>query len=840
MDIRRGAVTCGAVAQRLRVFYGASCALWQPDNAYRCNFDAPTQSFLGAGCVQAATVQCATLHLTSFAGQTAPKIAVASATDLVDLDPMEIFTKLRMLFGVVVGLFGIMHLGGAIAYVQDGAEQTRLLARLRDPALGFVAQGKHNGAWTWSFSQDPVTRELDVSSGSAVLMARVLGMPFVRLRAAIPPELLPGTLADAMGRSRGLSAGAVAANADKYAQQLQAEEHQSDEQKHANTNGCAADDEEGAQTRADAAVFTSTALMFAFLSMRCVLDEEQINAQRELTVAYFASAGISDADADGARFGALTDKFKALLASDNLRARDDWMNRARMWRFIFLANDAGYYDPLAGLAFALRAVAMRPTPVSGVQGVLTRAWQLMGAAVSLQQGVSDDARSAQLTGATSMARTAKEEDAAADVELPFQEDCPLTFSAAAILSSMPTALLATSLPGGGGGGDDGGALAARVWTTALCAASMEQMEVSWALNQPAFPGMSAVGDGISTETLLDRTAAYLHSQLDSSPAAYDDIMAAARAQAGEWSLVQQQRITALRGAQLSSSAHAALTAQRIVSGIVRAMAVSHQTLGIFFSPISDGIKRWQSFVAVISTLLALLVVNIWFHYSKSITCCEEFRTLMGCDVDYTLPCRGSHANCSELPVVFAGVLDIGVPEGYVCAAFPDTTSQRDSFVAGLISFACSLPVTLLITNTFACANAADYPANWLRWSARRQLLMGAQTWRYSGAADGGAPPGFFKLGFSTAWGVSWYYNLLQWLVVTPQAWALALDQRRRARRGEAELPPGPARDARAKELQYSLFRATGIAATYVCWAIFAWVRQRCMCTGASWLLWLAS
>jgi hypothetical protein len=193
---------------------------------------------------------------------------------------------------------------------------------------------------------------------------------------------------------------------------------------------------------------------------------------------------------------------------------------------------------------------------------------------------------------------------------------------------------------------------------------------------------------------------------------------------------------------------------------------------------------------------------------------------MSCDADYTLPCRGSSADCADLPTIFASILDVGVPEGYVCHAFPDAESSRDSFLVGLISFACSLPVTLLITNTFLCANCADYPANWLRWSARRQLVMGRQSWRYSS----GASVGFFKMGYATAWGSSWYYHLLQALVVRPQRWMLARDERQRARRGDAPLPAGPARDARAKELQYAFFRGVGIAATYLCWAIFAWVR----------------
>jgi hypothetical protein len=37
----------------LRVYYGTRCALWQPDNAYNCSWDAIKQSFVGGGCVSA-------------------------------------------------------------------------------------------------------------------------------------------------------------------------------------------------------------------------------------------------------------------------------------------------------------------------------------------------------------------------------------------------------------------------------------------------------------------------------------------------------------------------------------------------------------------------------------------------------------------------------------------------------------------------------------------------------------------------------------------------------------------------------------------------------------------
>ncbi len=54
-------------------------------------------------------------------------------------------------------------------------------------------------------------------------------------------------------------------------------------------------------------------------------------------------------------------------------------------------------------------------------------------------------------------------------------------------------------------------LAQRIWTTALTAEVMRNLDMSWALNAPGFVGMSSVGDG-APETLLDRAEAWLAAQ----------------------------------------------------------------------------------------------------------------------------------------------------------------------------------------------------------------------------------------------------------------------------------------------------------------------------------------
>ena len=789
-------IVCGAVRQRLRVFYGAQCAMWQPGNVYACHWDAASQSFNGTGCVAATTTQCATLHLTTFASTSAPRIAVASASDLTDINPADLTTKLRMLFGVVIGLFGLMHVGAAVGRVQDGAEQRSAVAQLRSRSLGFAAQ--KGGAWTWRCTQDAVSSERQGNSGSLVELARLVGMPYIRLRAAIPEALLPGSVAAATGCAAGLSAAHVLTGTGK-----------------AVATGSSHKDVESADASPeydDTVALTSTALVYALMSMRCLVAEGELERQLALSCAHFASIGADDAA--GTRLRQLKTYFAAMLASDNLRKHKDWLNRARLWRLILLSSESGAFAPSQkGLAFALQSVTQRPAAVSGAKAAVSRVWALIGTAVALDQGLADDAR----PYSAGDAATYRAMDGG---HVTDDNDCPLSFSGDAIEASMPPTLVTPDVVVAGA---DGTVL----WTTALCCALMETLEVSWALNQPAYPGMGGVGDRESCETMLDRSIGYLEAQFTSAEAVAA-AMRAARVQTAEWAAMQQQRISALRSAQLSTKEHVKLMGMRIMGDTAKAGAVGHATVGIFLAPLSDGIKRWQSFIVVISTLVALLTVNIWMTYSKALICCLDYRELLSCSADFTQPCRGSTADCVDVPTVFAGILDVGAPADYRCSAFPDEESSRDSFLMGLISFACSLPVTLLIANTFACANAADYTPAWLRWTARRTVVLGPRSWQY----DRPGGDGFLRVGFATAWGVNWYYNALQALVVAPQRWLAEADQRRRERQGKARLA-GEAAAARSKELQYAFFIGLGVAATYVCWTIFAWVRAIAPAANAS-------
>lgn len=63
--LRIPAVSCGGVSERvLRVYQGASCALWKENNTAGCWFNHTAQAFSGPGCVEDNATYCACSHLT--------------------------------------------------------------------------------------------------------------------------------------------------------------------------------------------------------------------------------------------------------------------------------------------------------------------------------------------------------------------------------------------------------------------------------------------------------------------------------------------------------------------------------------------------------------------------------------------------------------------------------------------------------------------------------------------------------------------------------------------------------------------------------------------------------
>jgi hypothetical protein len=130
--------------------------------------------------------------------------------------------------------------------------------------------------------------------------------------------------------------------------------------------------------------------------------------------------------------------------------------------------------------------------------------------------------------------------------------------------------------------------------------------------------------------------------------------------------------------------------------------MKHSTMSVFLSEPLDAMKRWQTFVVIVTLVLSQLLVNVWMYYAKSVGCCAEVRALLACPEG--APCRGLEANCADLPLAFAATPVPGYPDGladWVCRAFPDDDAPRDSLIVGLISIAsaCCYRIVCLLAHS---------------------------------------------------------------------------------------------------------------------------------------------
>jgi hypothetical protein len=133
---------------------------------------------------------------------TKPTVDTCSVSDLLAVDPRDVWRDLRLLFTVVCALFGVMALGGLAGFTMDARERRAVVALMQTPALGF---SEEDGAWLWRFSLNPLDEEIDKPTGTAVALSMLLGVPLARLRLALPDEMLSWSTATAMGRRFALS-----------------------------------------------------------------------------------------------------------------------------------------------------------------------------------------------------------------------------------------------------------------------------------------------------------------------------------------------------------------------------------------------------------------------------------------------------------------------------------------------------------------------------------------------------------------------------------------------------------------------------------------------------------
>ena len=416
--------------------------------------------------------------------QSAAGLSIPALADSVS----SLLVPRQFLFIVVISLFGFMNVGALVALVMDLQERRATLRKLQSPDTGF--RELPDGTWVWRCTQAPLLHAVQAPAGSAMTLAGVFGLPFVRLRAALPEALFAGSVGQALGRRAGLSVqgfdearddnvaamqqllgqlscfGSAAVHpkipplmsASKDAEaplsvasgSLRSKELRPPRSAPRPSRGTApvasltrmleltAGAADGAAADATAEELVGTALVFAFLNNAKVLPVVQLAERQAAACAHFRGVSLREVDHD---FQTLFEMFLLLLAPGNLSGRGGWIERSRLWRFLLLARTDGGWDMSESLAFALQAhEGARPPRKPKPSKLLMLLGALMGND-DLDDAL-DDAIADALTSSDDEDADDRGAQAAAAAKTPHVTDCPITFSRAAIRRRMPRELAA--------------------------------------------------------------------------------------------------------------------------------------------------------------------------------------------------------------------------------------------------------------------------------------------------------------------------------------------------------------------------------------------------------------
>lgn len=494
------AVSCGngstGPLRTLRVYYGHDCQLWQADNDYNCSWSNVKQAFEGGGCVSNGPTKCMCRHLTDFASARVPKIATCSLSDMTSLSPNDLLTKLKFLFQLVVILFGVMNLGAVAGVWMDMSQRKSALAAFQRPEMGFT---EHPGGelWTWRCVQEPLDRAVGAPAGTAVQMAHAMGVPFARLRAAVPEALVAGSVGHALGRRGGLSVtGLTATHEENMAAMTslrnsfscfggggrekipefgaepmtnaQAQKRGAPERipafsdsaerkalapvKTGRSRGAgmlkatepsAAPAESSSGGRDEVAEeMVGTALVLAFMSNAKTLKVTEQARRVAAASAHFRGITVRGFDHD---WDWLYSCYLLMLNPGNLSSRSGWLEKSRLWRFLMMQREDGSWNADNSIAFALQSHDARPDappPPKTQNRFLLLLGSLLGGDDDVEEMFEDAEEDAEAEARAARRSSVQPPPLVTATGEPLPSDCPLTFSHAAIIESMPP-LLAT-------------------------------------------------------------------------------------------------------------------------------------------------------------------------------------------------------------------------------------------------------------------------------------------------------------------------------------------------------------------------------------------------------------
>ena len=880
----------------LRLFTGHDCPLWDrggngsSSSAGGCLWNVSTQRFAGPGCMALPSVRMATTHTTDFALVSMPTVEVASPAQVDSVTPSSL-AKLRLLIATLVCLFGGMHVLGAVLNARDQRDVRRVTTKAFSPALGCTLHD--GGLYTWSLTQAPPASEvLDTVRGPAVQFAGLLGVPYGRLALAIPEHLFGGQPPKrSLGRRHGLSAAGMRAHsavllsalsrsfkpdADSAAGLSRAErlvalavhaapddeELGKDSEAWVTASVTLGDDSCSPPQPAKAPTLlqlSSTALMQAFLVSWCLRGTEWTVGQQRLYIKRLHASGV---DPHGTRYLRLYHCYKEMLMGHLYRSHG-WLTRARVLRCAILFDDACGWEPSDALAAVLQASASdlpmedEPAPRwrllqvvrDAVQNLITSVGmaiaggdgELSGSADAIQDVYDNRRRDAhrklsanlpQTRASGGLAQESQKAHKAAGNSISFEGDDPVHYSQEAILVSIPPYLREwCTAPGS----------AERAWTCACVAAFCEAQREGW-LTTP-------LDGNANFRTLTDEAHSHLGRCLeeagcggtDPSPSSKpgdtpaERVCLDARTQVAAWAVRADRLLTRSRATYQSSSLYVVNELQRTLLALVNAAVAQSASLALFISAYCVGSRRWHNGMLLISCLLAMLLVQIWLHWSRSVQCCATARQLLGCPPDAALPCRGFDGTCADLvathyPFTAAALrrqpLPVAPP---ACTAFPNPASGADTFVAGLIGAAVALPFGALVGALWSLSLATDVHqirgrTRMMTWPLLWRLALGPFDWRFAPLSPASA---HLRRRLGCWWATPWSINLM---VAIADAAPMATGYVPEAAPGatttvkDLALPQElHAATARAFDVFSTRCRYAGFVVLYLTWAFFSWL-----------------
>ena len=370
-------------------------------------------------------------------------------------------------------------MGALVASIMDLSDKRKTLAALQSPECGFCELP--GGVWTWTCEQEPLAAAVQAPQGSAFALASVMGLPFVRLRAALPEEFFAGSVGQALGRRTGLSAqGLQDARDDDVAAMLELAAALSCFGAPSAKHIPAFDTTEPWQedgtprimhappARSKAAVvvgrddvsapreqrigkqmprksmdledswptpsrLVGTALALAFMSNAKTLSVVELARRTAVASAFFAGVTVPGT-VHG--FDSLLSIFLVMLSPGNLSGRHDWLSKARLWRLILLQQVDGGWRQTDSLAFAIEAHAgKKPDHVPKRSKLLDIINMFTDAELD---DMIDDVLTDSDRGSEGDDAEAERDGKASSGKL--LSDDPLAFSAAAIRRRLPRAL----------------------------------------------------------------------------------------------------------------------------------------------------------------------------------------------------------------------------------------------------------------------------------------------------------------------------------------------------------------------------------------------------------------